>query len=81
MHAGEERQALALARKISGPSQLTSTASLPTPPAGIGYESVPGLFKDMAEEGAAAELAAKTRDISEFLVDLGWETPPPSPTR
>ena len=80
MHAGKEDRALGLARAnlrvfptdIDG--VITNAAGC-----GSGIKEYPVLFKGTAEEDAAADLAAITYDISEFLVDVGWEAPPPLP--
>lgn len=77
MHSGEGRRALALARANLAlfpddvDAVITNAAGC-----GSGMHEYPLLFKGAAEEDAAAKLAAKTKDISLFLDELGLIPPP-----
>ena len=78
MHTGDEVAARALARKNlrAFPEDvdaiLTNAAGC-----GSGMKEYGLLFKGVAEEGEARALAAKVRDVSEFLAGLDGPAPPP----
>jgi glycolate oxidase iron-sulfur subunit len=77
MHTGDQGQALSLARQNLGAfpedvdAIVTNAAGC-----GSGMREYPLLFAGQAEAGRAQEIAALVRDVSSFLVELGWEAPP-----
>lgn len=78
MHSGEGERAAALARAnlsvfpTDVDAVITNAAGC-----GSGMHEYPLLLKGTEEEGAAQVLAAKTKDISLFLDELGLTPPPP----
>jgi glycolate oxidase iron-sulfur subunit len=79
MHTGDEATARALARKnlrafpADVDAVLTNAAGC-----GSGMKEYGLLFKGEKEEEAAQSLARKAKDVSEFLAEVGIETPPVS---
>jgi glycolate oxidase iron-sulfur subunit len=80
MHTGDGKRATALARANLSvfpddvDAVITNAAGC-----GSGMHEYPLLLKGAAEESAALRLAAKTKDISVFLDELGLVPPPPLP--
>jgi glycolate oxidase iron-sulfur subunit len=77
MHIGADDQAIALARNnlqqfpADVDAVVTNAAGC-----GSGMKEYELLFKGMPEESQAATFAAKVRDVSEFLAELGLSAPP-----
>lgn len=79
MHAGAADQARALAGrdlKAFDPAEVDAVITTAAG-CGSGMREYPLLFAGRPEESRARALAAKVRDISEFLDDLGIREPPP----
>jgi len=78
MHTGERSRALQFARNnlkaFAGDFEaiLTNAAGC-----GSGLKEYPLLFQGEAEEAQARQLAAKVKDVSVFLVELGLKEVPP----
>ena len=79
MHTGDEATARALARKnlrafpTDVDAVITNAAGC-----GSGMKEYGLLFKGEKEEEAAQSLARKAKDVSEFLAEVGIESPPTS---
>jgi glycolate oxidase iron-sulfur subunit len=77
MHTGEWGQALSLARHNLGvfpedvDAIVTNAAGC-----GSGIGEYPLLFTGQPEASRAEAMATQVRDVSSFLVELGWEAPP-----
>ena len=79
MHTGDEATARALARKnlrafSAGVDAVITNAA----GCGSGMKEYGLLFKGEKEEEAAQALARKAKDVSEFLAEVGIESPPTS---
>lgn len=80
MHTGEGQRATALAGANLAvfpddvDAVITNAAGC-----GSGMHEYPLLFKGTDQESAATKLAARTKDISVFLAELGLIPPPPLP--
>lgn len=78
MHAGEGRRAEELARHtLRAFPQDVDAIITNAAGCGSGIHEYPLLLKGSADEEAAQSLAAKTKDISVFLDELGLTPPPP----
>ena len=80
MHIGEQEQARELAR-VNLAAMPTDVDAIITNAAGCGsgMREYPLLFAGEPEETQAQAFAARVRDISVFLAELGIETPPAVP--
>jgi glycolate oxidase iron-sulfur subunit len=79
MHAGEGDLARRLAaRNLRAFGDLVDAVLTNAAGCGSAMREYGLLFAGRPEEGAARELAERTRDVSEFLDQLGLAAPPPS---
>jgi glycolate oxidase iron-sulfur subunit len=79
MHAGEAAGARKLARRNLGAFPADVDAVITTAAGcGSGMREYGALFLGEPEEEAAERLAGRTRDVAEFLAELGLAAPPPA---
>lgn len=78
MHVGEGRRAKAQARRNLTAFKLTDVDAVISNAAGCGsgMREYPLLFKGEPEEAQANAFAAKVKDVSVFLAELGLKPPP-----
>ncbi|MBS1678879.1 MAG: 4Fe-4S dicluster domain-containing protein [Actinobacteria bacterium] len=79
MHAGDAAGARKLARRNLGAFPADVDAVITTAAGcGSGMREYGSLFLGESEEAAATALAGRTRDVAEFLADLGLAAAPPA---